>query len=63
MLRKLKNSCSLLGSNIGICVAESQRKLENQGLVTEVKNIWILINDLENDIAYWEKSKQSKALT
>ena len=63
MLQKLKNSCSLLGSDIDICVAESQRKLENQGLVTEVKNIWILINDLENDIAYWEKSKQSKALT
>ena len=63
MLQKLKNSCSLLGSDIVICVAESQRKLEDQGLLTEVKNIWILINDWENNIAYWEKSKQSKALT
>ena len=39
MLQKLKNSCSLLGSDIGICVTESQRKLEDQGLLTEVKNI------------------------
>ena len=42
-----------------ICV--TQRKFENQGLITEVKVISALINDWENVIAYWailEKNKQ-----
>ena len=43
-----------------ICVA--QRNFENQGLITEVKKIFALINDCRNIIAYWEESKQSEAL-
>ena len=44
----------------GTCV--TQRKFENQGFITEVTKISALINDWENIIAYWEESKQSKAL-
>ena len=36
---------------------------ENQGLITEVRKISALINDLENDIAYWEEPKENEALT
>ena len=34
---------------------------ENQGLITEVRKISALINDLENDIAYWEEPKENEA--
>ena len=43
-----------------ICAA--QRKFEHQGFIKEVKQISALINDWENIIAYWEESKQRKAL-
>ena len=42
-----------------ICV--TQKKFENQSLITEVKVISALTNDCENIIAYWailEKNKQ-----
>ena len=57
---KIEGPISLFGSGIGICVAQSQRTFDNQGLIT--KKISALINDWENNIAYWEESKQSKAL-
>ena len=43
-----------------ICV--TQRKYENQDLIIEVKKLFVLINDWENIIAYWEQFKQRKEL-
>ena len=37
-------------------------KFANQGLITEVKKIFALINNWENIIEYLEESKQSNAL-
>ena len=38
ILQKLKDPYSLfISDTIGICVAQSQRTFENQGLITEVK--------------------------
>ena len=36
MLQILKYPYSLFGSDMGACVAQSQRTFENQGLITEV---------------------------
>ena len=33
----MKDPCSLFGWDISICVAQSQRMFENQGLITDVK--------------------------
>ena len=54
MLQKLKNPNSLFGSDICICVAQSQRMFENhQGIITKLKKkIFALINDQENNISY-----------
>ena len=62
ILQKLKDQCTIFESDISICVAQSQKTFGNQGLLTEVKKISPLINDWENNIAYWEEAKQSEAL-
>ena len=51
----------LFGLDLCICFAQSQRTIENQSLITGVRNICI-INDWENNIAYCKESKQSEAL-
>ena len=42
--------------------AQIQRTFKNQGLITDVKKISALTNDLENNISYWEDSNQSEVL-
>ena len=60
-IRNPKDLYSLFGSHISIC-AQIQIMFENQGLITDFKKISALINDVENNIAYWKECKQRKAL-
>ena len=50
LLQQIKDPYSLFGSDIGICVVQSQRTFEKQGIITQVKKISALINDWENNI-------------
>ena len=49
-------------SDFVVCVAQSQRTTENQGLIIEVKKISALIGDWENIIAYGKNPSKAGQL-
>ena len=60
MIKKFRYTSDILG----IYAAQSQRMFKNQGLFIQVKRyLSALISDWENNIPYFEESKQSEALT
>ena len=56
----MKNPYSVFGSDIGICVVQSQRTFENQDLITEVKNISALISNSKYILNIGENPRKAR---
>ena len=47
----IRTNTHFFGSDFGICVAQNQVTFEDQSFIIEIKKIFALINDWENDNA------------